>query len=422
MVRGPKKEDNGSGKRVKQKEMMKSESKKNWARISFALLLFVLVFSTAIPLLTSDAAKSTTPTLNKSLCNSLDGIWKAGKAPTCTISSSVTVFSSFTIPAKVTLLLASNGTLDIKSASIIGGGTTTGTIINNGKIIVNLGGTIIVQNSAQDSEGIRNFGTLTNAGSVIINSSATSSVYNVGNFTNSGTVRIENPSNSTEGLNNVGTFTNSNSGTVMVNNSGYGSSGFLIAGSLYNYGSITFQNSGNESYGAISEDGSIINSGTISISNTGTSSYGIESYGSTANFSNTGTILVENSGAGSYGIENDGGTFTNFATGTITIGGGGDNSYGIDNYGNFTNAGTITINALNSSVGGPIGIANEATSIFVNSGTITNNQLDYYGIYVFGGTFTNNGTINNYGAIYSEVNWNGSGTCIDIDSGYGCPV
>ncbi len=162
--------------------------------------------------------------------------------------------------------------------------------------------------------------------------------------------------------------------------------------------------------------GTLTNSGTVTISNSWDQSYGIDDWGT---ITNSGTITVDNTcdscSHGNKGLVVDyGGSLTN--SGTIDID-GGSLSYSTDIaiYGTFTNSGTITMNIPSDS--NSWGIAIEGGT-FTNaiSGTITTNYYVAYAIYLFTGTMTNNGTINNYGQILVTIA--GTGTCTD-ESPYG---
>ncbi|MDA4114991.1 MAG: hypothetical protein OK442_00375 [Thaumarchaeota archaeon] len=203
-------------------------------------------------------AYATTTGLDQATCTgtsypALGGSWDIPTS-TCTLSA-----GTYTISSGDTLEIPSGATL-----SFSGSGRVTSPI--GATLEVDSGGAITVEDpgAAPGLSVIDNEGSFTNSGTITIENSVMDSqgIANIGSFTNSGTITIENSGTDTEGITNVGSFTNS--GTITIENSGSGSAGIVnfSAGIITNSGTITVDNSGTGSVG-------VANTGTITDLNCG---------------------------------------------------------------------------------------------------------------------------------------------------------
>lgn len=298
------------------------------------------------------------PKLDSVLCSGLGGTWTLN---TCTIAEGAwgQATASFVIPSYVSLVIQGDGTPPesptepyLPCTFVLGFGVT---LQNDGFIHVQTTGDL----------GFCNLGTLKNAGSL-----------EVANVSLDGTANT--------GMANLAMI--ANSGTITVNNvGGYYSIGILnlphipAEFSPYTFDTIL---------------PTLTNSGTVIIENSGERSTGILNAGA---ISNAGNITISADIFGNYGLDN-GGTFTNEVSGTLVNFFGDPTllpptmnapTYGVVNFdGTMLNYGSVT----NKGVIGTDGWA-----------MLTFGTLDNYGVlYQSGGVLVNYGTVHNWGQILTD--------------------
>jgi hypothetical protein len=202
-------------------------------------------------------------------------------------------------PADVTVSMGTDFTLDSAGSIAISGAGQL--VIQAGKALVNAGEVTLDYSVDEDfvtpSILVSSLATFSNSGSILIANTGKNStgIENSGTFTNSGMVDIQ--SSSAKFNFGIYTFpgTFSNSGTLNIQSTGF----WGVAGDVDNSGTINIQNTN-----GIGIRGNVNNSGTVVVENSGTNSRGIFSLGPSIN--NTGEITVANSGTDTIGIVSSG--------------------------------------------------------------------------------------------------------------------
>ncbi len=320
---------------------------------SFVLVALLVISSLAIVTLSSagvaNAARAPSPpSLSSTVCASIGGTW-ALKPATCTVSGTGEATTSFVIPTKFSLVVTGALTVD------------SGVTITNS-------GNITIRNTAGDySRGITNDGTLANAASgviIVANSGETSvGIYNHRT--------LDEPSGGF--VYHLATITNA--GSITINNSGNNSFGIYSSGFLTNSGVLTINSLSGTHLGTPDLNATgIYNSGSFTNTDTGTF-YNYDGYVDSTN--QTKIVWV-------WGNFNDHGTMINYGT-TFTNGTFFTDGYTMINYG--------TINST-------------STGVWVDIGPS------------YGSTMINYGTFYNYGTIVGGEN---KGICYnEPPSGSGC--
>ncbi len=292
--------------------------------------------------------------------------------------------SGIIIENGATLTIASSGNLTINFPvyCLAGAFYNSGTVQNNGMLILGSGNTL-------GAYALSNYGNFNNnnGSTLIINRSTDTGLYNLesGVFTNAGLIKIGNITSvgSRYSIWNAGVFTNSN--TIEIDRA--------TTSALYNKSSTAvkaiFNNSGNILIGKYNANAGhgIANHDNFNNNNVGNISIsrvidiGIVN-SNNGDFVNAGSInLGVEVGAMNSGITNNG-NFNNNSSGSITI----QNAYdGLINSVGFTNNGTIEINAIS-----------ESNEVFKNYGTLTNNACAKLTVLIGRGR-NSSGTINNFG-------------------------
>jgi len=262
--------------------------------------------------------------------------WDLGMVPSS--SDDKVIENTVTITTPIT----NTGTISVTGS--FGDLRNTSTLTNSGSITTNL--------SSELALAIRNSGTMSNTGTISITKG---SIQNSGTFSNSGTLTIS-ALVFNEGFVSSGVFTNLNTGNIILSNFGNFSVDF---GEMTNNGNIQILTSStNVGHGLDLDINTIFtNTGTIMILNSGDVTTGIVYHGT---FSNSGTITISNSDEGTGLVSGIFGDLTN--TGTITVSNTGVFSEGILNSGTFENRGTLTISNTNGR-----GFANTGTLITEDS-------------------------------------------------------
>lgn len=325
------------------------------------ILSLALLMGPVSPCAAKPVAK--VPKLDSTLCPQLGGTWEVN---TCTIAGGNwgQATSSFLIPGNVSLVIQGDGAPTesppenptIPCTFVLGFGAT---LQNDGLIRIETTG----------DWGFCNLGTLDNAGSLEV-----------------GNIWVEDPNviGGNIGIFNAARITNS--GTITVRNLG----GFNSTG-IWNLPHIP-EDASPWAFDTILP--TISNSGTILIENNGDGSSGIDNEGA---FSNAGTITVSAGIVGLYGFSNMG-AFTNEASG-ILVNYYGDPSlvppvyeaptYGVANFdGTMINYGSVT----NEAVIGTNGWA------MLTYGTLDNRGV----LFQSDGVLVNYGTVHNWGAILTD--------------------
>jgi hypothetical protein len=313
--------------------------------------------------------------LDSTVCTELSGTWDNN---TCTIgeNTTATATSGFTIPVQVTLVV--NGALYVGLFDL---GNPESEF--NPQLIyefsIDNSGTIAVHKSLFNLRTINNSGTITVDSSFINTDGYFDGICNAGAINNSGTITVENSTPTingyakiTTGIFNLGgkigteedtdfyfnaILTNEESGTIVINNSGFGSTGIENYGSISNFGTIKVND-------LIYDD---ISSPPVGLNNMGLLINEIS--GSLDN-------LFGDQALNTIGIRNAGGTMVN--------------------YGTTNNDGAMATTGF----------------IMLTYGTINNHGY----LLQQGGELVNYGLVNNYGAIDATSQYNyphNRGTCID---------
>ncbi|MEO1260792.1 MAG: T9SS type A sorting domain-containing protein [Bacteroidota bacterium] len=302
-------------------------------------------------------------------------------------------------------------------------------LANGGELTILSGGTLTIEGSSNNADGIYNLGTVENSGTINIGSNASIGQNGIDNrsvFNNKSSGEININDTGDDGINNhSGTFTNE--GTIKIGNntsiSGYG----LINKSTFNNaasGSLRIGDTASD--GLYNESSTFANEGELRIGQGGSpADYGIVN---DAVFQNNAGAVLEINNLSSFnviGFENSSGTFTN--SGTVNIGNSSSvDGQAINNQATFNNlsGGLIDIREVWS------GIINDAGSI-ENSGTIEigqsinlsgdaiNNNAAFDNsscgatIHVYNGSIVDNSSMTNDGTIIQEDNGNHN---IDINN------
>jgi hypothetical protein len=148
---------------------------------------------------------------------------------------------------------------------------------------------VVVSPTCSFAECLVNAGTISNSGNITINSAAGSDgIYNSGTLTNSGNLTIRESAVTGDGIYNIGKITNTNSGVMILENSGDETLGIFNSGTMTNYGNVTADNPNGS--GGVLNLASITNYGYVSTKSA--SEFGVENgaSGYPAKFTDYGTI------------------------------------------------------------------------------------------------------------------------------------